>query len=433
MWNISSILLSKAVGFIFLVTHLLATPCVHSQTQSASSLTVANQLFGQKKYAEAEQAFRTIIAQQVDAPTKAKATFNLGLTLKNVGRYDEAIATFKQMFDQPISDTEPGSHLMEPYRNYRPRAQWEIGNCYRGKRDYANALTAYRTTKEKYPFQSWCGNERAEYDYRYAFYEGLCLEHLGKTKEAIQRYYCAAFESRYFYSEPAVHFRLIELYVTAGQEKSLIKLLDEIDATLLSEARKQAEKENVKIDEEEILKFRPTMMMRRIFELKSFATSGQFEKLVALLKSHGSTLGPPDYWSDWEAIEAARLLALTPKESVAAMLEIVRQPRPLDHLWLEYALGCCGGAEAVAWLKERAEKEENIWAARALVCAISQAGPLGRTTLNSMSERAQGNLKFAIDQYKKGELGDKPRADYVFPKVDPATQLPTDIVNFRGR
>jgi TolA-binding protein len=58
-------------------------------------LESANQLFSEQRYTEAERAFRNLIAQQVDAPTTAKATFNLGLMLQKVGRYDEAITTFK--------------------------------------------------------------------------------------------------------------------------------------------------------------------------------------------------------------------------------------------------------------------------------------------------------------------------------------------------
>jgi tetratricopeptide (TPR) repeat protein len=68
---------------------------------------------------------------------RGKATFNLGLTLKQLARYDEAIKVFEDLIDQPVDDQEAGAHLMEAYRNYCPRAQWEIGNCLISKNDHA--------------------------------------------------------------------------------------------------------------------------------------------------------------------------------------------------------------------------------------------------------------------------------------------------------
>ena len=222
------------------------------------------------------------------------------------------------------------------------------------------------------------------------------------------------------------------MYTATGRGAALTRLLDEIDLTLLSDARKQAEKENIKIDEEQIRKFRPTTMMRRILELQSYAAAGRREELVALLKARGSVLGPPDDWGNWEAIEAARLLALTPNESVPVILKAIRQPQPLAEPWLAYALGCCGGVEALTWLRERASREENIWAARSLVFAIGQAGPQGLPVLTSLAARGNGNLKLAIEQFKKGQL-DKPKPDYAFPEIPPKADLPTSIVGLRGK
>lgn len=141
--------LSLALIIAASTVHLISAP-----QPETLPLDAANRLFEERKYSQAEKAFRDLLATTIDNPTRGKATFNLGLTLQRLGRFKEAIAVFEGLIRQQVSDTEPGGHLMEPYRNYRPRAQWEIGNCFRAMNDYGQALAAYRATREKYPFQS---------------------------------------------------------------------------------------------------------------------------------------------------------------------------------------------------------------------------------------------------------------------------------------
>jgi tetratricopeptide (TPR) repeat protein len=118
---------------------------------------------------------------------------------------------------------------MEPYRNYRPRAQWEIGNCYFDQGQYAQALQAYRDTKEKYPFQSWCGNGQAEAEHRYAYYVGLCHEYLGETNAAVEDYLDAVeIDAAGLSFSPQPHLRIVEIYAEAGQMSRLNSLLDDM-------------------------------------------------------------------------------------------------------------------------------------------------------------------------------------------------------------
>lgn len=358
-----------------------------AQSKPLSPFEIASRLYEQGKYTEAERSFRAVLGQPLDSATRGKATFNLGLTLQKLGRHDEAIKIFEHLLTQPVNDREPGAHLMEPYRNYRPRAQWEIANCLFAKQDYKGAMQAYRTTKEKFPFQSWCGNEKAEYEYRYEFYEGLCLDHLGQTIDALKHYYRAAFNTRMFYSEPEVHFRFVGIYDEAGQSDKLGKLLDSIDADLLARFKKQAAEENLKVDEESLRKVRPTGMMRRILELQSFAQQARRSELIKLLKIQSQVTGPPDDNGNWEAIEASRLLALTPKESVPELLAAAERTPDPDVRWVAYALGRCGGSEALAWLKERASKEENSWALASYCYALTQAGAPGRAIVDRLDLR----------------------------------------------
>jgi tetratricopeptide (TPR) repeat protein len=121
-----------------------------AESKPLTPFEIANRLYEQGKYAEAERSFRAVLGQPLDVPTRGKATFNLALTLQKLRRYDEAIKILDHLLAQPVNDREPGGHLMEPYRNYRPRAQWEIGDCHFAKKEYQAALRAYRTTKEKF-------------------------------------------------------------------------------------------------------------------------------------------------------------------------------------------------------------------------------------------------------------------------------------------
>src|SRR4051812_992616 len=131
---------------IFLVPAILFSGVESASAQSKPELRPldsANRLFQSGKYLDAERAFRSLLDQSIDVPTRGKATFNLAVTLQKLGRYDEAIQNYNKLLTLSVDDKEAGGHLMEPYRNYRPRAQWEIGNCLFAKMNYAGAMQAY--------------------------------------------------------------------------------------------------------------------------------------------------------------------------------------------------------------------------------------------------------------------------------------------------
>ena len=187
-------------------------------------------------------------------------------------------------------------------------------------KDYAGARDAYGTTKDKYPFKSWCGNEQAAYQYRYAFIDGLCLEHLGRRQEALSSYYEVAFATERLYFSPVVHYRIMDMYDSSGQQGALFSLLDEIDEHFLSMLRKEGHESEWDIDPKALEDMRPTTFIRRIQELRQFAKEGRRSELIALLKLRGVATGPPDDSGNWEALEAAQLLALTPEASTKELL-----------------------------------------------------------------------------------------------------------------
>lgn len=395
--------------------------------QEISPLEAANRTFQEGKHQEAERAFRELLARETDPAVRGKATFNLGLTLKKLSRYDEAIKVFESLIEQPVNDREPGGHLMEPYRNYRPRAKWEIGNCLLAKRDYAAAREAFRTTKEQYPFQSWCGNEQAAFQYRYAFFDGLCLEHLGRPAEAMSSYYQAAFGGMGLYSSPEVHFRMVNLYEATGQQQALLSLLDQIDTYFLSLFQREANRSEQPLRNDILEKFRPTALMRRIVELRRFAAEGKRKELIACLKIKGSVTGPPDDNGNWEALEAARLLALTPKESTQALLSRVAHREGGEAMsWIAYALSQCATDEGLEWIKSNVAQEENYWAARTLIYSLSKGGKKGNQVIAELEKTAKHNLRIAILHCREGRLSDENIAP-VFPELHRNIILPEKL------
>ncbi len=373
--------------------------------QGEPSLEAANRLFAIGNHEAAERAFRELLATDLAPPLRGKATFNLGHTLKHLGRYDEAIMVFKSLIGQPVDDLEPGGHLMESYRNYRPRAQWEIGNSLFAKGDFAGARDAYEKSRKKYPFQSWCGNERAYHNYRYAFYDGICLEYLGRPAEAVIAYYQAAFPTSALYFSSDAHFRILNLYEAAGQLPALLSILDEIDGRYFSMIEMMANIHERELNPEEVEAFRPTYVIRRLLELRRLGEEERRDVLMDVVRIQGQDGVPHRDRGNWEVIEAVRLLALTPEESTADLLAALNDPaEAFSHGWMMHALGVCGTQEGLSWLKKRAAREKNIWAAQSLIYSISMGGKRGKHVIDELEKFAEHNLASAINGYRQGRF-----------------------------
>jgi len=398
---------------------------------AADALVEANKLYGTKNYKGAAAAFREIIATEQDGPTKAKAMFNLGLTLKQLHQYDAAISVFDELIAQPVNDKEPGGHLMEPYRNYRPRAQWEIGNCYFDQGQYKKALQAYQDTKDKHPFQSWCGNEQADAEHRYAYQAGLCHEYLGDTKAAVYDYLAAVMvDAGGLTFSPRPHQRLVEIYTRAGQLDRLNALLDDMDEQFKKKMQAEAGKTGQSLPTEFFDQYRPTSVIRRDLELQRLAKEGRRNELIKLLKIRGSVTGPPDDAGNWEAIRAAQLLAQTPEESTNDLLKAVqtgdREEVGQKERWIAFALALCGTDEGVGGIRERLRSEENSWAARSFIYSLSLAGKKGKAANAELEPAAKGNLEWAIRAYHDDDLQieiELPK----FPDINVTGKLPNSV------
>lgn len=421
--------MGNRIGNLILLPMFLcfALACDAADPQT-NPLDAANKAFEARDYVRALELYSAALKTDLDAPTEAKAVFNVALTHKALGQFDEAIDGFSRVFTTAADDREPGRHIMETYRNYRPRAQWEIGNCLFAQKKYREALKAYQVAETKYPFQSWCGNEHAEWRHRYAFYQGLCEEWLNDTASAVRLYFMAISGAVGLYSDPTTHLRIVNIYEAGNQVSSLEKLLQQMDGELLAKLKSHPRKENLPSDED-ILKWGPTHIMRSILRLRTMEKAKDWSGLVALLKIKGTLAGPDDADArreNWEATEAAGILARHADESVPLLIARLEKTDQQDVKWLYYALGRCGTEQAVAALKAHAVNETNCWWTDAVVYALSLAGEKGQAALTELEEKAGGNLKGSITRYRQGKIGDRDE-NVQFPALRRVPSLPATL------
>ena len=202
----------------FLIT---ASLTFTSYGQQKSPLDEINELFNNRQFNHAAEAYEKLFAETTDVPTKAKIKFNLGMTYRMLKQYDRSIASFKDVLAMDVNDSEPGGHIMELRRNYRPRAQQEIGKTLFAKGNFAEALAAFRTARGKHPINTGCGTCNGSIERENNVIEGITLEALGRYSEAVIPYL------------KADETHLAELYFKAGQLDDLREIVEKNIAALM--------------------------------------------------------------------------------------------------------------------------------------------------------------------------------------------------------
>ena len=151
-----------------------------------------------------------------------------------------------------------------------------------------------------------------------------------------------------------------------------------------------------------------------------------WDNLISLLKIRGTGAGPDEAYArrgNWQAIEAARLLASHADETVPLLIARLAKPDRQNVKWLYYALGRCGTKEAVAALEAHALRERNCWRTNAVVYALSLAGEKGEVALTQLEKQVGGNLQGSIIRYRQGKIGDQDE-DIRFPELRHVPALP---------
>ena len=369
-----------------LLLQLSATaPTSSPETAAATLLTLGVDAHSAEDFQAALQSWQRVVDQYPQTRSWPKALFNIATTLKNQHRYDEAIETFTRLRDAEVNDREPGAHLMEAYRNYRPKASWEIGLCRLASGDPEGALSDFLNTRDNFPFQSWCGNARQEYAYKYAAYEGICLEMLGAYDRAIGAYF------RTFTEIPGggifVNRRIVNLYESAAQTDRLLRLCDEVDAYHLRELRRRHPEFLAEITAERV----PTAGIRLMLKIRGMSPVEQAAELIEMIDTnHGfGPDSPGDLLSRWQAVEAARTLSQKPNWSFELVKKHAFAKHPKQRGWLCFAMSLVDPARAVPFVENELSKATNIHHCATLAFTLQQCGALGIAALERIEKRAE--------------------------------------------
>lgn len=368
--------------------------------QKEDILAQANQLYSESKFSEAEIAYKNLLEVVSDAPTKAKIIYNLGMTYQQLREYKKAIKTFGLIFSMDVNDKEPGGNLMQAYRNYRHSSQWEIGNSYFAMGDFENALNAYRTAKEKYPYRSWCGTCQASNEARYYQTTAICLENLGRYDEAIDDYM------------KIYHPRLLELYEFNGQ-------LDDIKQIIAAKQEPQIIELQKKYawTREYARKNLPTVRFDEFFEIYELEKNANILGLMKLAAKNSRT---NNYYTNI----IAKMLARHPQEAIS---QIKFAMKNADYPYIYYlALGYTANAASLEILKQEAENAVGWNNAMSLAKAFDLAGESGEKVLAELEiKKLNPNMSLAIQRFKT-EKNKLSNYDKEFPAIK-KTKLPANL------
>ena len=157
---------------------------VAESAANSRKLEEAGQLFDDKEYAKAEEAYKALRAGKLQKSTWGMASHNLGLVLKVEKKYDDAIEVFQSILDSDVNDRDQGEHVMENFRNYRHKAAIQIARCYEAKGDIPKALEFVELARTKYVFQAHCGNCADDVEASRGKFEKRLLEKMEKSRQA---------------------------------------------------------------------------------------------------------------------------------------------------------------------------------------------------------------------------------------------------------
>lgn len=387
----------------FLIFLVLAFLNAASFGQTKDTFEAANQFYANRQYAQALSAYQKLLDETSDQPTKAKLVFNIGLTYQKLKKYDKAVETFKQIFAMEADDREAGGNIMQTYRNYRPNAQWEIGNSLFAKGDYEGALAAYRGSKEKHPFVSGCGTCRASQQYKYVLYEAVCLEYLGRYDEAVALYLQV--------DDP----RLAEIYEANGQLEDLKTIIAKKDEPKIVELQKK-----YAWTREYIAGNLPSKQLSESVKIYELEKANDITALINLARQFSKSGG------NGRQEVVAKMLARHPQQTVSFISSILKRDGYLPEYFYQI-LGLTKTAEAVAILKTLAEKSYNWHDSVALIESLSLAVELGENALKELeTKQLSENMRLALRRYKDGELIDDVNKKIKFPSV-PQRKLPVEF------
>jgi len=389
----------KLLGLSAIILIILFFPFVLNGQQNGT-LEEINKLFNNREYQKVVEAYEKLLKETTDVPTRAKIKFNLGMTFQMLRLFDKSIDNFNAILAMDVDDREPGGHIMEIYRNYRPRAQWEIGNSLFGKGDYAEALEAFRLSRTKRPINTGCGTCNITIARRYNIVEGITLEALGRYSEAVVTYLKA--------DEP----RLAEIYFKAGQIDDLREFVNKSIDDLMRKhswnreyATRASRLGNLKI-------------MIDAYDLEKSEDWKELFKLAyryANLRDYGGNNIP------------VTILARHTDKLVPQMMYELRKELHANEIGVIYEiLALSETDDSITLLKSLISKNGLHWEnALILIRTLNLAGDKGKRTLDELEPLSKNNLKIARDiRGTRDDLDKFGRFEIKFPRLGQLPKLP---------
>jgi len=357
--------------------------------------------------------------QEADPAARVEALRRAAAALGAGGKHGEAVSTLRRAVgipEPPPADREVLSRFVEA----RAEAQWELAETLYAGGAYAEALSAYGESRDKYPRRSLmvspCGKVGAVARFEASLGEARCLECLGRHGEAVRAYLSMIYgdDTLAVWWDPGVCFRLVDLYESAGQAGDLRAILEEKDRAFV---KRRVEEGKGWISESEASQDAPGRVARRVMELRAWGGEGRWAALADLAAGAPAKLDGfgPAYW---EAAETCRILARRPDAAVP----LLRQKLRGDCPWICFALGLCGTREAVDAVVEWARGVKDPARIVSLVCALRLGGPAGKAAAGELERQAPEDVKEMLR--REPEV---PRPRFGFPPLLKGIRLPAKI------
>jgi tetratricopeptide (TPR) repeat protein len=270
----------------------------------------------------------------------------------------------------------------------RGNAQAILAPALEASAKYDDALVAYRDSVEKYPVPSWCGNAVASQHVSSAMGQGRCLEHLGRHKEAVPKYFAAA-GSISLCPDQGASARIVMLYEAAGQMNLLRDELARRDKEFVD---RWTTVQGKPPDPDMISSCGPSVPIRRILAIVDEEKAAHWDKLIESLHN---VIVPQDIQS-----ETMRRLARHAEGTVPLLAAELGKGTAKRGL-IAYTLALCGGPDAVAALKKAAEQDLYTRDWDLVLCGLSILGKPGQDVLKTLA--ATPAMSDLIDRVIKGK------------------------------
>ena len=215
--------MKKTVILFSIIFTFAFSAVINCPAQSKSSLEQANSLYAAQKYTEASEIYKNLLGEITEPDEKAKVTYNLAMSFRQLKKFDEASANFQKTLAINVSNRPIKQGILSTYENYHHNAQLELAKIQFETGDYENALKSFRDAAKKYPFKSDCGTCIRDENYKTTLFEAATLEYSNRNGEAFNAYFKIG------------HPRLFEIYAANGQTEKLAEIIKKKNAPVIEE------------------------------------------------------------------------------------------------------------------------------------------------------------------------------------------------------